>query len=630
MKTFWRLLTASSVLLVLTLSVAPGVSGQAKPAQAKTAPAATSAKTDQAKPATPVQGSWATRPTSERAFKVKLEFNRWHDVAELIADMKTLEKAYPRFLKYVSLGKSYDGRDLPMIIINNPDTGAEMSKAGMYIEANVHGNEIQGGEICIYTIWYLMENYGKIDKITQLVNERVFYIIPTVNPDGRDYFMHGVGGSARGGHVPVDDDNDGLFDEDGPDDLNGNGVIEQIRKYVGMGKGTHRKSRLDPRIMEVAPLGEGDYILLGSEGLDNDGDGRVNEDDVGGYDPNRNWAADWQPNYVQGGAMDYPFQLPEAKAVNDFLLAHPNIAGVQSYHNSGGMILRGPGAESVGEYPRQDVTVYDELGRNAERMLPYYRYLVIWSGLYTVHGGFIDWTADGLGIVSFSNELWSNGQYYNSPELKEQQKNPESPINPRVANYWFDDFLEFGDEYNDWKEFDHPQFGKVELGGWKKTFGRVPPRFMNEELCHRNMAWTLYQADEMPLMKMGDGTVESLGDGVYKVWLDIENTRVTPTVLAKAAQNNVVPPDILTVDGKNVEVISVSQVPSKFRPAIQQLIDQKDLKRLVVRNGHPGHATRTFQYLVKGSGDITFKYASLKGGNVQKTVTLATKAGSIR
>ena len=59
------------------------------------------------------------------------------------------------------------------MIINNPDTGADTTKPAMYIEANIHGNEIQGGEICIYTIWYLMENYGKIDKITQLVNERV-------------------------------------------------------------------------------------------------------------------------------------------------------------------------------------------------------------------------------------------------------------------------------------------------------------------------------------------------------------------------------------------------------------------------------------------------------------------------
>ncbi|MEZ5001179.1 MAG: hypothetical protein R2727_11345 [Bacteroidales bacterium] len=32
--------------------------------------------------------------------------------------------------------------------------------------------------------------------------------------------------------VPVDDDNDGLYDEDGPNDLNGNRVIERIKLYA--------------------------------------------------------------------------------------------------------------------------------------------------------------------------------------------------------------------------------------------------------------------------------------------------------------------------------------------------------------------------------------------------------------
>ena len=95
---------------------------------------------------------------------------------------------------------------------------AESDKAAMFVEANVHGNEIQGGEICLYTIWYLMENYGRIEEITRLVDERVFYIVPTVNPDGRDYFLHGTGSGSRTGHVPVDSDGDGLFDEDGDDD----------------------------------------------------------------------------------------------------------------------------------------------------------------------------------------------------------------------------------------------------------------------------------------------------------------------------------------------------------------------------------------------------------------------------
>jgi hypothetical protein len=563
------------------------------------------------------QSQPAPRPGqgSDPQFKVRLDFNRWHDHAELKEDMLRLEKAWPKFLKYSAIGTSHGKRDIMLMTINNPDTGPETSKAAMFIEANVHGNEIQGAEVCLYTIWYLMENYGRIDRITKLVDERVFYIVPTVNPDGRDHFLHGTGSGARTGHVPVDDDNDGQFDEDGDDDLNGNGVIEQIRKHVP-GQGTHRPSTRDPRIMEPVGPGEvGDYVLLGSEGIDNDGDGRVNEDPVGGYDPNRNWASNWQPNYIQGGSMDYPFQLPEAKAVNDFLMSRPNIAGVQSYHNSGGMLLRGPGAEWQGEYPRADVVAYDELGQQGERMLPFYRYLVIWSGLYTVHGGFIDWTNDGLGIISFSNELWNGGQYYQSPELQAQQRDPNSPISGQLGQYFFDDMLEFGDQYIEWKEHDHPQFGTVELGGWKKTQGRVPPRFMNEELSHRNMAFTLFQADEMPQMKAGETSVEAVGGGVYRVRIDFSNPKLAPTILAKAAENHVVRPDLITVEGP-VEIIAAGWVASKFRPGATDLIDQAELERIILRTGMPGRSTRTIEYLVRGTGAMTVTYDSVKGGRV--------------
>jgi hypothetical protein len=388
-----------------------------------------------------------------------------------------------------------------------------------------------------------------------------------------------------------------------------------------------RISNRDKRIMEPVGFGEtGDYIMLGREGIDDDGDGEINEDGPGSYDPNRNWAVDWQPNYVQGGAMEYPFQLPESNAINKFLKSHPNIAGVQAYHNSGGMILRGPGAQALGEYPDSDVKFYDELGKNGERMLPFYRYIVIWSGLYTVHGGFIDWTSDGLGMISFSNELWSGRQYYTSPELQKQTEDPNSPISQTTGSYFFDDYLEFGDQYSDWKKFDHPDYGEVEIGGsWKKTRGRLPPRFMNEELCHRNMAFTLYQADELPMMKMGEHKVEKIGKDVYKVQVEFSNPKVAPTITEKAAQNNVVRPDLLTLTG-DVEVISASWIldpkTNEYLKPLNKEIEQHDLKRIMLRNGQPSKTSRTIQYLVKGSGKVNITYDSVKGGKVSTSFTV--------
>ncbi|HEX9887559.1 MAG TPA: M14 family metallopeptidase [Longimicrobiales bacterium] len=558
---------------------------------------------------------------SDPPHTLDLTWDRWLDHDEISERLRLMERTWPDFLTLHNTGLSHGGREMWVMAINNPRTGDEMDKAAIFIEANVHGNEIQGGEIVLYTIWYLMENYGRIDDITRLVDERVFYLNPSVNPDGRDYFLDHTGAGARTGHVPVDSDGDGLFDEDGPNDLNGNGVIEQIRKYVP-GEGTHRISSSDPRLMESVMPGQfGDWVLLGSEGLDDDGDGRVDEDPPGGYDPNRNYGSDWQPNYIQGGSMDYPFQLPEARALNDFMMAHPNIAGMQSYHNSGGMILRPPGSAWYGDYPASDIRVYDEIGEWGERMLPYYNYYIIWQGLYTVHGGSIDWTNDGLGIISYSNELWNGGQYFNSPLLQEQQRDPDSPISGQKSRYFFDDFLEFGDQYIEWAPFDHPQYGAVEMGGWKKLSGRVNPRFLSMELFHRNMAFTLYHADMMPMMRMGETSVERIEGDLFRVWVDIRNDRLIPTITAKAAQNHVVRPDLVTVDG-NVDIVAAGWVGNKFQPGPTQMIDQEELDRILVRTGAPGRTTRTLEYLVRGSGSMTVTYSSLKGGTVSTTVQL--------
>lgn len=321
--------------------------------------------------------------------KVQISFNKYYTSEGLAALSKKIADAHPNLVKRQSIGKSTEGRDIWMMAITNYKVGDADRKPGFYIDGNIHSNEIQGAEISIYTAWYLTENFGDIDYITNMLNDRVFYIVPTINPDARNNYMKAAntGSSPRAGMIPLDDDRDGLFDEDGLEDLDGDGSVTRMRRKNP--NGNMIVDPKDPRMM--IQIGPDDVVTvqryenLGSEGIDNDGDGRVNEDRPGYYDPNRDWAWKWQPDYIQGGAYKYPFSAPETRAVADFVLKHPNIAGAQSFHNSGGMILRGPGAEEdLSTYNRADIAIYDAIGKKGEKMLPGYRYMVVYKDLYSV------------------------------------------------------------------------------------------------------------------------------------------------------------------------------------------------------------------------------------------------------
>src|SRR5690606_31885762 len=102
------------------------------------------------------------------------------------------------------------------------------------------------------------------------------------------------------------------------------------------------------RLMRRVRMGEGDYILE-QEGIDNDKDGRINEDGVGGLDLHRNYPYNWKPmqeatgrGYTQFGAGEYPLSEPETRAVYIWQLTHPNISVTNSMDTSVPMHLRGP------------------------------------------------------------------------------------------------------------------------------------------------------------------------------------------------------------------------------------------------------------------------------------------------
>ena len=87
--------------------------------------------------------------------RVELRFDHWYDYAEMTQALHDIVEAYPELLSIESLGKSVGDRDLWLITLNNSNTGADRNKTAIFIDANIHGNEIQAAETVLYSIWYL-------------------------------------------------------------------------------------------------------------------------------------------------------------------------------------------------------------------------------------------------------------------------------------------------------------------------------------------------------------------------------------------------------------------------------------------------------------------------------------------
>lgn len=553
---------------------------------------------------------FAAGPLQPKADAPDPHFNRFYHNDEIITFLKGYQKAYPEWVTLESLGKTSGGGDTWMMTINNPNTGKVEDKPAFYIDGAIHANEAQGTEQVLYIINYLFKNYGKLEQVTETMDRAAFYIIPIVSPDSRAKWFDepATPHYPRTVQVPIDDDRDGAVDEDQYDDLNGDGLITQMRKKVPMGEGTHRLHPKDPRILVPIEADEmGDYLTFGFEGVDNDGDGRVNEDLSGYIDPNRTWGYNWQPRYVQAGTTQYPLQIPETRNIAEWALGVENIAAVQSFHNYGRMILRGPGSKAEKKFPPSDREVYDFFGEEGEKIMPGYDYLISWKDLYTVYGGTTEHFYGIHGAMSFTNELNGDEQDFDGDgEVSDEERMK------------YNDRLTQGRMFVDWQEVEHPQYGKIEVGGYRYDAIRVPEPWRLEEDCHRNLSFVMLHARHLPKLEFLEPRVEKLDRDLYEVIVPIRNDRAIPSVMARARRDKLHRVDIASVEGG--EVVASGLVQNKYMDQINR--QEHRPERLMVP-GVDGFSVRELYFLVRTKEkEITVRYDSLKGGQHQTAVRL--------
>ncbi|RFT16110.1 MAG: hypothetical protein OP8BY_2116 [Candidatus Saccharicenans subterraneus] len=282
---------------------------------------------------------------------------KFHSPAEAVAGLKSLAGKYPEICRLSTIGKSYGGQEIYLLEIaarnNKPDPKA---RPAVLVVANSEGIHLPGTEAALQLAEDLLAAYGQDKAWTDFLNRNTVYVIPVLNPEAASAYFSKPLQERTFNSRPVDEDNDGLVDEDGPEDLNGDGLITMMR--VKSPEGRWIIDPKEPRLMRLADpkKGEKGEYQVYTEGLDNDGDGQINEDGPGGVELNRNFPHDFE--YFQKRAGLYPVSEPETEGLLKFMFDHNNIAMVINFSTENNLLnMQQTGQARVGadrvRVPRQ-------------------------------------------------------------------------------------------------------------------------------------------------------------------------------------------------------------------------------------------------------------------------------------
>ncbi|MFL5735296.1 MAG: M14 family metallopeptidase [Chloroflexia bacterium] len=471
----------------------------------------------------------------------QIDFAHYYKYDEIRRFLDDVEREYPKLVSVSSIGKSYEGRDIMLATITNKETGPDTEKPAYWIDANTHAVEVTGSAVALYTIGAYTSKYGHDERVTQLLDNFTLYVLPRITVDGSETFLttpHWLRSSMR--RYPFLEDREGLY----PDDIDGDGKILDMR--IKDPDGSWKASEKDPRVMRKRGPDEfgGTYYHMLPEGIINNWDGYELKmaPPRYGLDLNRNYPHDWAPEGEQSGAGDYPFSEPETRAEAAFWAAHRNINGFMTYHTTGGVLLRPYSTHPDDHFNTHDLDVYKMIGERGTELTGYPSVSVFHNFAYDpkspMHGAMDDFAYDYFGWFGFTIELWDAlkvaGIDVGLDWIGWMKKHSEEDDLKLMK--WNDEALE-GKAFVPWREFEHPQLGKLEIGGWDDAFytTNAPAQYL-EEICERCSQFTLAHALMGPRLGFRRTLAEKQAEGVYKVTAVVANSGFLPTYTSVRAQ----------------------------------------------------------------------------------------------
>ena len=473
-----------------------------------------------------------------------IAFDRFYRYEQLTGLVHAFAREFPELVSVESIGTSHEGRDIWVATVTNAKTGPAADKPAFWVDGNIHATEVAASAAALYFLHRLTTQYGSDAEVTRALDTRAFYLCPRVNPDGAEWALADRPKFIRSSTRPYPFDEE-MLDGLTVEDIDGDGTIMQMR--IPDANGLWKVHPEEPRLMvrrDPAEVGGTYYRVIPEGRVDNyDGFTLTMKKAPQGLDLNRNFPASWRQEFEQLGAGPYPTSEPEVRAVVDFIARHSNLTGGTTFHTWSGVLLRPFEHLPDEEMDAEDLWVYDAVGKKGAELTGYPAISVYHEFRYhpkDVIGGTFDWIYEHLGLFSWVVEIWSPMREAGIENYKyiDWFRDHTADDDLKLIR-WSDDKLG-GIGHAGWKPFDHPQLGRIEIGGWNRfhAFSNPPPALLEKEL-ERFPKWLLWQALVSPRLALVHAAATAVGGereaSTWKVTLIVQNEGWLPSYVSKRA-----------------------------------------------------------------------------------------------
>jgi hypothetical protein len=481
------------------------------------------------------------------------------DHAALEARLAGIAAAHPELATTLRVGRSRGGRAITALRLAAGEVAP--GRPALLVVANVDGAHVWSSGLALWQVERLIERAEADARVRELLASTTLYVLPRAAPDAAEARFATPLDEVVATGSANDADRDGRVGEDGPSDVDGDGVVTWMRVPDPEGGWTADPTDARASVRADAARGQLATFDLVREGRDLDGDEQASEDPAHHGRVDENFAALWREHTPSAGL--FPMEDPEARALADFVIERTDVAAVVTYGRLDNLV-NAPESVDVGAPAVKRVPRAGWLKPDAERLAELARRRkaagrASSAGEGGFEGSFPLWAYDHRGLWSVAVRPWDIPLDAKEPEDKPDESEAAAPTEgaetvagdkdkdkdkrdkaeePKPGDeakrlIWCEAEGELA-RFHAWTPFEHPELGALEIGGWKPYARTEPPAAAAGELAEAELAFLLELAAALPRVRVAESLVRELGAGLFEVRCTLQNDSLLPLRSASA------------------------------------------------------------------------------------------------